>query len=78
MREGREHGGNTIKSISNLLENVFVLPTPHSLSYQATIFTKFLLREIPAFASKMEEWVSPFKSVETTSSSVYERMPEFR
>ena len=47
------------------------------LSYHETNFTKFLLREIPALASKMEEWVSPFKSVETISSSVYESMPVF-
>jgi hypothetical protein len=28
------------------------------------------LREIPALASKMAEWLLPFKSEETTSSSV--------
>lgn len=36
---------------------------------------KLGFREMPAFASKMEELVSWFMSVETMSSSVYERMP---
>jgi hypothetical protein len=40
------------------------------LSYHETSLTKFLFREIPALASKMEERVSPFKSEETISSSV--------
>jgi hypothetical protein len=39
-------------------------------TYHETSLTKFLLREIPALASKMEERLSPFMSVETTSSSV--------
>lgn len=36
---------------------------------------KFSLRAIPAPASKMEELVLPFMSVETTASSVYPRIP---
>lgn len=47
-------------------------------TYHETNLTKLELREIPALASKMEEWVSPFKSVETTSSSVYPSIPVVR
>ena len=35
-----------------------------------THLTKLLFNEIPALASKMEEWLSPLRSVETRSSSV--------
>lgn len=38
---------------------------------------KLGLRAIPALASKMEEWSSPFRSEETMSSSVKARMPNF-
>lgn len=38
--------------------------------YQATSFTKLSLRAIPALASKMEEWESPLKSVETTCVTI--------
>lgn len=51
------------------------LEYPHSLSYHDTSLTKLELREIPALASKTEEWASPMKSVETTSSSVYPKIP---
>merc|ERR1719421_2821806 len=51
------------------------LEYPHSLSYQDTIFTKLLLREIPALMSTTDEVFSPTKSVETTSSSTYPRIP---
>lgn len=43
---------------------------PYSLSYQETTLMKFLFKAIPALASKMEEWVLPIMSLETTSSSV--------
>merc|ERR1719174_830941 len=48
---------------------------PHSLSYQETSLTNLSSRAMPAFASKMDECGSVMKSVETTSSSVYPRMP---
>merc|ERR1711862_325831 len=48
---------------------------PHSLSYQDTSLTKLLFSEIPALMSTTEEVFSPTKSVETTSSSTYPRMP---
>merc|ERR1719262_454149 len=51
------------------------LEYPHSLSYQDTSFTKLLFREIPALMSTTDEVFSPTKSVETTSSSTYPRMP---
>lgn len=44
-------------------------PGERQLTHETSL-TKFLFREIPAFASKIEEWVSPFMSLETTSSSV--------
>lgn len=47
----------------------------HSLSYQATSLTNLSFKEIPALASKMHEWGFPFKSVETSSSSLYARIP---
>merc|ERR1719262_1149928 len=51
------------------------LEYPHSLSYHETIFTKLLFSEIPALMSTTDEVFSPTKSVETTSSSPYPRMP---
>jgi hypothetical protein len=39
-------------------------------TYHATSLTKLSLSEIPALTSKIDECVSPIKSVETTSSSV--------
>merc|ERR1719421_241470 len=51
------------------------LEYPHSLSYQDTSFTKLLFSEMPALMSTTEEVFSPTKSVETTSSSTYPRMP---
>lgn len=53
-----------------------LLPTSPPLSsgifplYQAISFTKLSLRAIPALASKMEEWESPLKSVETTCVTI--------
>lgn len=44
-------------------------------TYHETSLTKLLLSWIPAFASKIDEWSSPMKSEDTTSSSVYSRMP---
>ena len=41
------------------------------ITHQATNFTKLSFKDMPALASKMLERVSPMKSVETTSSSVY-------
>jgi len=38
--------------------------------YHETSLTKLSLSETPALASKMDECLSPIKSVETTSSSV--------
>lgn len=35
-------------------------------AYHETSLTKWSLRAMPAPASKMEEWLSPLKSVETT------------
>ena len=40
------------------------------LSYHETSLTKLSSSAMPAFASKMDEWGSVMKSVETTSSSV--------
>merc|ERR1711862_615163 len=48
---------------------------PHSLSYQDTSLTKVLFSEMPALMSTTEEVFSPTKSVETTSSSTYPRIP---
>jgi hypothetical protein len=45
------------------------------INYQETNLTKVLESMIPALASKMDEWVSPTKSVETTWSSVYSKIP---
>nr|ACR35008.1 unknown [Zea mays] len=42
---------------------------PHSLSYQDTSFTKLPFKAMPALASKMLDLLSPWKSVETRSSS---------
>ncbi len=42
---------------------------------QATSFTKCGFREMPAAASKMDDALSPTKSADTTSSSVYFKMP---
>lgn len=36
------------------------------LTYQEMSLTKLSFREMPAPASKMEEWVSPMKSEDTT------------
>ena len=44
---------------------------PISLSYHEITLTKVGVRAIPAPASKMEDRVSPMKSVDTTISSVY-------
>lgn len=45
-------------------------PAPRALRplppYQEMSFTKLSLSAMPALASKMDEWVSPIKSVETT------------
>ena len=43
---------------------------PISLSYQLITFTNVGVSAIPAFASKMEERLSPMKSVDTSISSV--------
>ena len=43
---------------------------PHSLSYQDITLKKLELSSIPAPASKVLEWESPTKSIETTNSSV--------
>merc|ERR1719471_955901 len=48
---------------------------PHSLSYQETSFTKVSLRAMPAPTSKMDEDLQLTKSVDTTSSSVWSKMP---
>merc|ERR1719383_151321 len=48
---------------------------PHSLSYQDTSFTKLSLSEMPAEMSTTDEVLQDTKSVDTTSSSVYPRMP---
>lgn len=39
---------------------------PSSSTYHVTSLTKWSLRAIPAPASKIEEWESPLKSVDTT------------
>lgn len=36
-------------------------------------FTKLLLSAMPALASKMDEWVLPTKSVDTTWASEFQR-----
>lgn len=38
-------------------------------------FTNWSFNGIPALASKIDEWVSPMKSDDTTSSSVYPKIP---
>ena len=43
--------------------------------YHETSLTKLSLSARPALASKMDEFVSPMKSADTTSSSVYPKMP---
>lgn len=53
-----------------LMRSITRLEYPYSLSYQEINLTKLLFNEMPAFASKMLEWLSPIKSLETTSSSV--------
>jgi len=52
-----------------------LLEYPHSLSYQLTNLWKFLFKPIPALESKIEDLSSWRKSYETTSSSVYPRIP---
>merc|ERR1719253_1077386 len=48
---------------------------PHSLSYQEISFTKVLFSAMPALMSTIDENLQPGKSVLTTSSSVWDRMP---
>lgn len=43
-------------------------------AYHVTSLTKWSLRAMPAPASKMEEWLSPLKSVETTCRRARERL----
>ena len=45
----------------------------NGIIYQEINLTKVGDNWIPAFASKMDEWGSPRKSVDTTWSSVYPR-----
>merc|ERR1712182_136118 len=51
------------------------LEQPHSLSYQETSLTKFLLSAMPALMSKIDENLLPMKSVLTTSSLVQLKTP---
>lgn len=46
-----------------------------ALLYQEISLTKFGLRQIPAAASKIDEYGQLRKSDETTSSSVYDNIP---
>src|SRR5467141_4643879 len=48
---------------------------PHSLSYQARTFTQRSPTTLVYSESTMEEFELPLKSAETSSSSVYARMP---
>ena len=41
--------------------------------YQEMSFTKLSLSAMPALASKIDEWVSPAKSVDTTWRSEFQR-----
>lgn len=47
--------------------NIFDLFMIH---YHEISLTNWSFNEIPALASKIDEWVSPIKSEDTTSSSV--------
>merc|ERR1740121_3541548 len=51
------------------------LEYPHSLSYQDTNFTKVSVNAMPAASSKIDENLHETKSVETTSSFVWDRTP---
>jgi len=66
---------NTARVLGMIVSMLLMMPegskrTPYSLSYHEINFMKFWFKDIPALASKMLECVSPFISLETTSSSV--------
>jgi hypothetical protein len=64
------HEINYLTVLMYWISSTTLLEYPHSLSYQATTFTKLGFSEIPASASKMEGRASCIKSEETTASSV--------
>ena len=64
------HEINYLTVLMYWISSTTLLEYPHSLSYQATTFTKLGFSEIPASASKMEVRASCIKSEETTASSV--------
>merc|ERR1711972_1146351 len=58
-----------------LIKSTTLHEYPHSLSYQATSFTKVGSIMMPAFESKVLEMVQVSKSVDTRLSSQYPRKP---